>query len=118
MKFSGASKTSLAFCFLLSLFLTLAPSAKAGPQDSDFWQSDKQKHFALVGGVSTATYITLRSLDYGRWESLVTSVALGVLIGTAKEVYDHQADSDDIKADAAGGIVGAGFCFTVDVLFF
>jgi hypothetical protein len=101
----------------LGLLCITSLSFAAGPLEEEFWQEDKQKHFALSAVTSATTYSVLRSSNYSRWESLVTGVAVGILVGTAKEVYDRRVDPDDIKADAAGGIFGGGVAFTVDWVF-
>lgn len=93
-------------------------NAFASPSDSSFWQTDKREHFAATAAISGSTYVLLRTQKYNRWESLVTSVALSLIIGTAKEVYDRSVDPDDIRADSIGATIGSGVFFTIDLMAF
>lgn len=68
--------------------------------------------------LTSAAYTLLRVKKFGRWESLATSVAFSVLIGTAKEVYDREVDPGDIKADFVGSMAAGGLCFTIDLIAF
>lgn len=79
---------------------------------------DKREHYAVTGLITGSTYLLLRQMSYSRWESLVTSVAVGVLIGTAKEIHDKSVDPDDIKADTVGAVTAGGLFFTIDLIAF
>jgi hypothetical protein len=104
---------------VLSYFVAPPPMARADtPTDSSFWAFDKREHFTACALISGSAYVVLRKYEFNRWEALVTSVALGVLIGTAKEVRDERVDPDDIKADTAGAAFAGALFFTVDVLAF
>ena len=92
--------------------------ARAKPGDTEFWTKDKKQHFAVNFVMAGAGYTILRKYQYGRWESLVTSIALAALVSTAKEIYDREVDPGDIQADFLGAGLGGGVFFTVDVLFF
>lgn len=103
----------------MSLFLMVpSPGRAASPLDSVFWQQDKREHYVLTGLVTGSTYLLLRKMSYGRWESLATSVAVGVLVGTAKEIRDRSVDPDDIKADTFGAVMVGGLFFSIDLAAF
>ena len=92
-------------------------NAQAEPIDA-IWSEDRKKHAAVSAVIAASTYTLLRTQDLGRWESLVTSVAFSVLVGTAKETYDKEVDPGDIKADFVGSIAASGIFFTIDLIAF
>ena len=86
----------------LIVFLLFISTASAAPIPKD-----KQLHIA-AGVIS---YSGARLLGFSKGESL----ALGLLAGVVKEVWDrkhppHQSDFNDFAATAAG----AGLMFTID----
>lgn len=110
--------TSVAIIAFILSIISCGVTAKANPTQSSYWQYDKKEHFAASAALSSLAYVAIRRQGYNKWEALVTGAALSVFIGTAKEVYDREVDSNDIKADFMGSMAGVGVCLTVDLLFF
>lgn len=85
-----------------------------GPHDR-WWARDKAKH--LVGSALwtlSTQYVLVAKADWSEGDALPVSIASGVAVGLAKEVYDRQTppayhfSTKDLAADAAGIALAVG----------
>ena len=70
-------------------------------------ESDKQKHFAATTAISMVVTGYARNKGYTKVESFFWGFGTAMAVGLIKEGIDSNADTDDLKADALGGITGA-----------
>ena len=78
---------------------------------------DKKAHFVAGAWTSTLTYAVVYNETKDKLKSSIYSLASGVLIGTAKEVYDSQQpnnkfDAKDLMATVLGSLT-VTFIFTL-----
>ncbi len=98
------------------MYGVLAPDV--GRAEPEFWQTDKIEHASVSAALSSASYVFVRRQGFTRWEAFATSLGLSLIVGVGKEVFDPKVDTDDIRADLAGGAAGSVFSFSVDVVAF
>jgi len=93
------------------IFLIMGQSLVA--EEGFFSQRDKQKHILGSGAIGVAIAGVARSNGLTKIESFFLGVGTAIGIGLIKEGIDGYnvngtRDWDDVKADAIGGIIGAG----------
>ena len=79
------------------------------------FEEDKQYHYAAGAMISAATYSIVYSKTKSKKKAFLYSTVSAVLVGTLKEMYDHQQqgnrfDSRDVLATTYGGLtIGVTF---------
>lgn len=109
----------LTLVFLLIYGFSFSEPCRALSTDSGADFSDHtSEHYAASFALVTGTYAFLRHKKFDRWEALLTSMAVSLTLGYAKENTDAFLDPADNRANVIGAVGGGAFVFTVDVIAF
>ncbi len=101
---------------LKKLLLLLLLSVSINAEDvlsKEFWQNDKQKHFAMSATIAGSATALARHYGSNKFEAFWIGFGSSLAIGVLKEYYDsknplfHTEDTNDIYADMMGAITSS-----------
>lgn len=98
----------------LHAFLASSPARADGLDPSDH----PTQHIAASAAIVTGTYAYLRHKGWARWEAVMTSMAVSLTLGYAKENTDAALTPADNAANVVGTTGAGAFVLTVDLIAF